>query len=199
MEKIAVTQHAVHDLIARRWSPRAFDPSRTPSREMALSMLEAARWAPSAYNEQPWRFIAALRGDREGYERLLECLVPQNAAWARDAGLLVVALYSETFALNGKPNRWATHDLGLAVENLLLQATGLGLFAHPMAGFSPEKVRELCAVPEGVTPLVMIAVGYPAEPGKIPEALREGELAERTRRPLALTAFNGRWGAGLDS
>ena len=193
MEKIAATQYPVAGLIARRWSPRAFDPARTPSRETLLSLLEAARWAPSAYNAQPWRFIVALRDDADSYNRLLECLVPQNAIWARDSGLLIAALYSETFALNGKPNRWASHDLGLAVENLLLQATDMGLFAHPMAGFSPDKVRELCAVPAGFTPLVMIAAGYAAETDKIPETLKEGELAERTRRALDQTACTGRW------
>jgi len=195
MEKHAPAEHPIADFIARRWSPRAF--MDRPLEPAALATLfEAARWAPSSYNEQPWRFIYAAKPDRAEFERLLGCLASTNQLWARNAAALifpVARLAFSTGALAGQPNRHALHDVGLATANLIHQAMALGLFAHPMAGFSPEKLRELCAIPEGYEPVTAIAVGYPDDPETLPAALKERELAARIRRPLSDIVLGSHW------
>lgn len=197
MEKPARNEHPVDDLLVRRWSPRAF--SETPvSAESVRSLLEAARWAPSCFNEQPWSFIVATREEPEAFEKLLGCLRATNQAWAKRAAVLMVAVAKGAFDHNGKPNRHAGHDVGLAVENLMLQAVSTGLFAHAMAGFDASKVRESYGVPEGHDPLVAVAVGYPGNPGDLPEEFRERELAPRERKSLGLFVFGPSWGDPWD-
>ncbi len=192
MEKRALNDHPIVELLARRWSPRAFS-DKAVSREAVLSLLEAARWAPSCFNEQPWTFIVATKDDPVEYETLFSCLRPTNQAWANRAPVLAVAVTKGTFDHNGKPNRHAAHDTGMAVENLMLQAVSMGLFAHPMAGFDAKRVREVYGVPEGFDPLVAIAVGYPGDPGELPEDFREKELAPRERKPLASFVIGRSW------
>jgi nitroreductase len=193
MEKPAPARHPVTGLIARRWSPRAFDPDRTVGPGQILTLLEAARWAPSSGNEQPWRFLVFDGRDGAALEQARSCLVEGNA-WARKAPLLLLSVSCETFTRNGKPNGLARHDLGLATENLLLQATDLGLAVHPMAGFDAVKARDLFRVPEGFTPAAMIAVGYPGSMDDLSEELRKRETAARTRNPAEDWSFAGRWG-----
>lgn len=195
MEKKARSSYPISDLLARRWSPRAFVADKIPGKEVILSILEAARWAPSAFNEQPWRFLIAPKDDREEFDAMLSCLVPANAAWCVNACLLIVGLAATKFTHNGRENAWCEFDLGLAVENLLLEATSKGLFAHPMAGFMPQRVIELYKVPEEYKPVVMIALGYPAQPASLAdEKLRLAEAAPRERRQIFEFTYRRTWG-----
>ena len=193
MEKPAETQYPIHDLLKRRWSPRAFSDRLVEPATMR-SLLEAARWAPSSSNEQPWSFIVATKQDPAEYARLLSCLVEGNIQWAQHAPVLMVSVARLSFEENGKPNRHAFYDVGQAVANLIVQATALGLVVHQMAGFHPDKVRELFGVPEQYEPVAAIALGYPGDPQSLPERLRNRELAPRERKPLTEFVFSGRWG-----
>jgi nitroreductase len=195
-EKPAESNYPMNDLLARRWSPRLFEEGRPVEREKILSLLEAARWAPSCFNDQPWRYLVFDGSNAEALERARACLVEGNA-WALKAPVLMLSVARDTFTQNGKPNRTAQHDVGLASENLVLQAVDLGLAAHQMAGFDVERSRKEFNVPEGYTVLAMIAVGYPyrGDLDALPEKLRSGELAERRRLPLGEVAFNGTWDA----
>lgn len=193
MEKPADAQYQIHDLIKRRWSPRAFS-DRPVEPGTLRSLLEAARWAPSSNNEQPWNFIVATKDNQAEFSRLLSCLVEGNSLWAQHAPVLMVSVARMSFEDDGKPNRHAFHDVGQAVANLLVQATALGLMAHQMAGFHPDKVRELYGVPKEFEPVAAMALGYPGDPQSLPERLRTRELAPRERKPLTGFVFTGRWG-----
>ena len=193
MEKPAETQYPIHDLLRRRWSPRAFSDRRVDPAIMR-SLLEAARWAPSSYNEQPWSFIVATKDDTAEFSRLLSCLVEGNIQWAQHAPVLMVSVARLSFEDDGKPNRHAFHDVGLAVANLIVQATALGLVVHQMAGILPDKIRKLYGIPEGYEAVAGIALGYPGDPQSLPEGLRKRELAPRERKPLTEFVFSGSWG-----
>lgn len=195
-EKPAQTDHPINELIGRRWSPRAFEDGRAVEREKVLTLLEAARWAPSCFNDQPRRFLVFDGSDPDALDRARACLTEGNA-WARKAPLLMLSVARETFEQNGKPNRWAQHDTGLATENLLLEAVEVGLAAHPMAGYDAERARSEFGIPEGFTPIAMIAIGYPYR-GKLEELdekLRTKEVASRERKAIGEIAFAGTWGA----
>ena len=193
MSHRAATDHPVHDLIADRWSPYAF-ADRPVSRADLLSLFEAARWAASSYNEQPWRYIIATKADPAEFERLLSCLVEGNQVWAKAAPVLALGCTSLNFALNGKPNAAAVHDLGLASATLTLEATARGLSVHQMIGILPDKARELYRIPDGVRPLTGLAIGYAADPSTLPENLRPRDQARRPRKPLVQFVFGGQWG-----
>ena len=193
MEKPTITEIPLIESISRRWSPRAF--ATTPvSQDRLRQLLEAARWAPSCYNAQPWTFIVGTQDNPETFRKLSKCLVPVNQSWAAKAPVLMLALAELNFAHNGKLNRHAAHDVGLALGNLLNQATILGLQAHLMAGFSGDTARELFAVPDTHDPVTMLALGYPGDPESLPDTLREKELAPRTRKSLDEIAFGGTLG-----
>jgi nitroreductase len=192
-ERPAENQYPIHDLIKRRWSPRAFSAQAVEPSKL-LSLLEAARWAASCFNEQPWSFIVATKENEKEYERLLGCLVESNARWAKHAPVLMLSVAKLNFERNAKPNRHAFHDVGQAAASLTLQATALGLAVHQMAGFDIAKARERFSIPEGYEPVAAIAVGYQGDAGSLPEDLREKELAPRTRRPLESFVFTGTWG-----
>ena len=194
MNKHAVTDFPVHELIAKRWSPYAFD-DRSVSQADLCSLLEAARWAPSSYNEQPWSYILATKDEPDEFAKLLSCLVEGNQEWAKAAPVLMVGCASLNFNRNGKPNVAATHDLGLAAANLCLEATARRLCVHQMIGIEPDKVRELYRVPDGVQPLTGMAIGYATAPGALPEKFRERDLAPRARKPLSEFVFGGEWGS----
>ncbi|HET6202027.1 MAG TPA: nitroreductase family protein [Planctomycetota bacterium] len=194
MDRPAPVAHPIHELLARRWSPRAFD-ARPVEPEKLRILLEAARWAPSSFNEQPWSYLLATREEAEGFARMLECLVEGNRLWAKEAPVLMLAVASLRFARNAKENRHAFHDVGLATENLAVQATAMGLFVHQMAGILPERAREVFAIPEGHEAATGIALGYPGDPASLPEKLRAAEAAPRTRKPLEAFVFSGRWGS----
>ncbi len=196
--KHAETDHPIEPILVRRWSPYGFS-GETVSAEDLRSILEAARWAASSYNEQPWRFIVARRDDPAAFQRALSCLVEPNQAWAKRAGVLLLGVTVRRFGRNGKPNRAAEHDLGLAAGNLSAEATARGLSVHQMIGILPDRVRELYGVPEDAEPLTAIAVGHASDDPDVPEAYRERDSAPRSRRPLADFAFGERWSepAGL--
>jgi nitroreductase len=194
-EKPAQTDYPINDLMRRRWSPRAFAERRTVPRETLLTLLEAARWAPSCFNDQPRYFLVFDGSDAEALARARSCLGAGNA-WALKAPVLMISVSRETFEQNGKPNRWAQHDTGLATENLLLEATELGLAAHPMAGYDADLARKEFGIPDGFTPIAMIAIGYPhsGRLEELDEKLRAKELATRGRKPVTEIAFAGEWG-----
>src|SRR5438034_853619 len=159
--KLAKPEHPILPVIAERWSPYAFDP-RPVERQKLLSCLEAARWAPSSYNEQPWTFILAERTDAAEFARMIDCLVEGNRAWAKNVGVLMLTIVSKLFVKNGKPNRAAEHDIGLAAGYMVLQATALGLQGHQMIGVERDKIRATYKIPDTHEPLTAIALGYPA-------------------------------------
>jgi len=159
MEKPAHNVHPIEESVRRRWSPRAF-AERLVEPEKLLSMFEAARWAASSFNEQPWSFIAATRDDEAEFARLLSCLIESNQSWVVRAPVLIASVARMKFAQSGKPNTHAIHDVGMATAQMINQAVAAGLFAHPMAGFYPDKVRELYGVPADHEPVTMIAAGY---------------------------------------
>ena len=193
LRKPASTSAPIHDIISHRWSPRAFD-SRPVEPEKLRSLLEAARWAASSYNGQPWFFIVATKDDPENFQRVLDCFVEFNKNWARHAPVIGLSAASLKFAHNGQPNRHAFHDVGQAAATLALQATALGLQIHQMAGIDPEKARKTFGVPQDHEVVAGIALGYPGDPASLPDQLRERELASRERKPLASFVFTGQWG-----
>ena len=193
MEKPAETNIELHDLIKRRWSPRSFS-SRLVEREKLLSIMEAARWAPSCFNEQPWHFIVATKDSPEEFDRMLSCLAEANRVWAKNVPVLIITAARLYFDHNGKENRWAWHDVGLAVENMALQALSMGIFVHQMAGFNSDRTKIVYDIPEGHEPVTAIALGYPGEPEALPEELRARELLVRERKKVESFVFGGRWG-----
>ncbi len=193
MEKPATTDHPVLDSIERRWSPYVF-ADRPVESEKLLSLLEAARWSASAFNEQPWRFILATKDQPEAYAKALGCLVEANQGWARQAPVLILTVTRTTFVRNDKPNRVHQHDLGLAVQNLVVQATSMDLFAHQMAGVDLDKVRREYNLPDGFEPQTAIAIGYGVDPADLPDEVREKEQAPRSRNALSEFVFGDEFG-----
>lgn len=189
----APTDHPVHELVRHRWSTVVFEDRRVPD-DVLRSVLAAARWAPSSFNEQPWSYLIARREDGEGFGRMLSTLTEGNRGWAKEAPVLMVSLASTIFERNGEENRHAFHDVGQASAQLSLQATAHGLSVHQMAGFHPDRVRELYDLPDEVEPVAAMALGYPGDPDDAPEERRERELSPRRREPLPEFVFEGRWG-----
>lgn len=192
-DKRAKPDHPIHQLLAARWSPYAFQ-DRPVSDGDLRSLFEAARWAASSYNEQPWSYIVAKRGNPEEFQKLLSCLVEGNQVWAKAAPILALGVVRLRFARNSEPNRAAVHDLGLAAGNLLVEATARGLSVHQMIGIVPEKAREVYGIPEGSEAWTALAIGYPGDPNSLPERLKERDLAPRQRKPLREFVFSGKWG-----
>ena len=193
MTKPASTDYPIHNLLAQRWSPYAF-ADRPVSESDLRSLFEAARWAASSYNEQPWSYFVATKSEPAEFARLLACLVEPNQAWAQQVPVLALGCTSLNFVRNGQPNAAAIHDLGLASANLTFEATARGLAVHQMIGILPDKAREIFAIPPGVQPWTGLAIGYAADPDSLPEKLRERDLAPRQRKPLAAFVFKGQWG-----
>ena len=194
MEKPAATEFPIHELLARRWSPRAF-AERPVEREKLLALFEAARWAPSCYGDEPWSYIVARKqDDGEAYERLLGCLVEGNRVWAQAAPVLALSVARAAFARNGQPNPHAWHDVGAASMSLCVEATALGLFVHQMAGFDAAQARAQFGIPQGFDPVAALAIGYPGETQSLPEKLRQREMAPRLRKPVAEFLFTSGWG-----
>lgn len=192
-DKKASPDHPIHNLLTARWSPYAFD-DRPVSDADLCAVFEAARWAPSSYNEQPWSYIVAKRENPEEFQELLSCLVEANQVWAKAAPVLALGIVRLRFVRNDKPNRAAVHDLGLAAGNLLVEATARGLSVHQMIGIVPEKAREVYEIPEGSEAWTGLAIGYPGDPNRLPEPLKERHLAPRQRKPLREFVFSGKWG-----
>lgn len=198
MHKPAITQVAIDQTIANRWSGRAYDAAKPVTHEQVLAMLEAARWAPSCFGDQPWRFIVWNKSeDAAGWQQAFDCLVPGNQGWAKDAQVLVLVCADTLFGHNQKPNRFAQYDTGAAAENLCLQATALGLMAHQMGGYDADLAREKFKVPQQYTLMAMLTVGYPADINTLSGEALQRETAARSRKPLSELFFTGQWGNSI--
>ncbi len=190
----AATNYPVHDLIASRWSPYSF-ANQSVSDDDLRSLFEAARWAASSYNEQPWSYIVAKKEDAEEFGRLVSCLVDANQTWAKASAVLALGISKLNSARDNQPNRAAIHDLGLAAANLVLEATARGLAVHQMIGILPDKAREVYSIPEGHEPMTALAIGYAGDPSNLPDELRARDATRRPRKPLKEFVFGGNWGA----
>jgi nitroreductase len=192
--KQAQADYPIHELLRARWSPRIYD-ERPVEPEKLRSVLEAARWSASGGNMQPWAFLIARRvEDADAFAHMVECLNEGNRLWASQApvlGISVASLYRKADVRN----RHAYHDVGLATQNLVIQATALGLSLRLMGGFSPDKARTAFAIPEEHEAVAMFALGYLGDVDAAAASDRERELAVRTRRPLAEFVFSDHWGA----
>jgi len=195
MKKPAITRVPIDDTLANRWSGRAYDANKPMSDQEIIALLEAARWAPSCYGDQPWRFIVWNRhSDAGSWGKAFDCLAPANQAWVQDAPVLLLSAADSIFNHNGTPNRWGQYDTGAAAENLCLQAAAMGLMAHQMGGFDVEKTRSTFGIPEQYALMAMIAVGYPAEISTLQGEVLEREQAPRKRRELGELFFKDGWG-----
>ena len=188
----ATSDYPILPVLAERWSPTLLSPRPVEAQKL-LCCLEAARWAPSSFNEQPWSFLVSTREDSEQFRRMLGCLVKANQQWAQNAGVLLITVARRTFTGNGKPNRVAEHDIGLAAANLTVQATALGLYVHQMGGIDIPKVRYTYRVPEGFDPVTAIALGYLAEATDSNNPLVQRDQAPRSRKQLAEFVFADTW------
>ncbi len=180
------------DVLSQRWSPRAFAP-RIVEQEKLAEVFEAARWAPSCYNDQPWEFVLTRRGQDPAYQQLLACLMPANQAWAATAPLLVLNTVRQNFLHNGKPNRWAFYDLGLAVGNLLAQATALGLSVHQMAGFDAALAHSSLGLPDDHEAVAVMAIGYLGDATLLPAGVEEKSPTLRERKSREALLHIGGW------
>jgi nitroreductase len=192
MKNPAPAEFPIHELIANRWSPRAFG-DQDVSPETLRSLFEAARWAPSSSNEQPWSFLVATRNDQENFTKALQPLVEFNVNWAKKAAVLGFAVSELAFAKNKAPNRNAQYDTGAAMALLAIEATARGLFVHQMAGFDPETAREVFSIPVGFDAIAAFAIGYPGDAATLPQPLRDRELAPRSRKPVREFVMTGQW------
>jgi nitroreductase len=194
MEKPAQTQYPIHDLLRQRHSTVAFDGDRPVEAEKLGSLFEAARWSASCFNEQPWRFIVATKDNPTAYQKLLDCLVEANQAWAKNAYILMISVGKQRFTRNDNPNPYGMYDVGQALATLTVQAETMGLKVHQMGGFDKEKARILYGIPEGFDPAAAVAIGYPGDVFSLDESLREREQTPRTRKPLSEIVFSDSWG-----
>jgi len=189
-EELSRTRLAVHPLLAVRYSPRAFSARDVSEEELEL-VLEAARLAPSSMNEQPWRFLVVRRGG-EGHHALLGSLMESNRIWADKAPVLILNMAAMSLSLNGHANHHARHDLGLAIAQLTVQASALGMGLHQLGGFHADQAREAFGIPEEYDLVSVIALGFPGDPDTLPENLRQRELARSPRKPLEEVVWRGR-------
>ncbi|MGD1071720.1 MAG: nitroreductase family protein [Bryobacteraceae bacterium] len=179
----------LNELIRNRWSPRAFT-SQPIDHETFRNLFEAARWAASCFNEQPWRFVVATKENPERFNQVLSVLVPKNQEWAKTAWALGITVGKKTFTHNGSPNRFGLHDTGAALANLMIQATAVGLHVHGMGGFDAAKARVDFGVPEDFDIGAAFGLGYVEGSAEPP--------ADRSRRPLEELVFGTTWGVAPD-
>jgi nitroreductase len=198
LEKTAITSVPIHDLMHRRWSPRAYDANRPVTRAQLAALLEAARWSPSCNGVEPWRYLIWDRArDSEGFEKAFDTLSDGNKLWVKNVPLLMLSIASSDPLPPDRPNRYTQHDTGMASMCLALQAVALGLIMHQMAGFNADKARAAFAIPADYTPMAMIALGYQGSTDVLDEETKKKELRERTRRPLGERFFEGGWGKSV--
>lgn len=193
MRKPAPTEVPLNEIVRERWSPRAFSDKVVPP-EALRSLFEAARWAPSSSNLQPWSYLVATHDDPENFAKMLSTLVEFNAGWAKQAPVLVLSVAQVKTPKDSTLNRHALHDVGSATAQLTFEANSRGMLVHQMAGFDVEKAREVFGIPRDWEPVAAMAIGYPGDPQALPERLRERELAPRTRKPLNEFVMTGGWG-----
>ena len=194
--KLAQTVDGVLEVIRHRWSPRAFLDKPVP-KETLRALLEAARWAASSFNEQPWRFLVATKDNPADFDKMLSVLLPRNQEWAKAAPVLLLTLGKKNFSHNNTPNRYALHDAGAALAMLAIQAAGMGLQVHGMGGFDHDKARTVLKIPHDYELGAAVALGYPGPAEMVPEAFRAAELAPRTRKPLSEVAHPATFGEPL--
>ena len=188
------TQEPINDLIANRWSGRAYDPERPVEKQYIIALLEAARWAPSCYGEQPWRYLICNKTtNAHAWQHAYSCLTEGNQTWAKHAPVLILALANTIFSSHESANRWAQYDTGAASMNLCTQATALGLMVHQMGGFSIDKAMELFSIPEQFIPMAIMTVGFQLPKAQITGDMAARELSERRRNPLQTHFFDGQW------
>lgn len=193
MKKLATTEFSIHPLLQKRWSPRAFD-TKEVSKEIIDSLLEALRWAPSCFNEQPWRLLIARKHhEQEAYQTLLSTLVPINQEWAQHAPILLLTTAKKVFSHNQNPNRHAMHDLGLAMENLVIQATHHELIVHQMAGFRADEVQAQFQISDEFEVASVTAIGYPGNVEQLSEGLQKKEREVRVRKSAEELFSWGNW------
>lgn len=202
MRKPAITQVAINQTIAERWSGRAYAAEQDVSPAQLTALFEAARWAPSCFGDQPWRFIVWHKSsDKQAWQSAFDCLSAGNQGWVIDAPVLILLCANSLFKHNQQPNRWAQYDCGAAAENLCLQATSMGLSAHQMGGFDPDLAREKFNVPEQFSLMSMISVGYPADLSTLSAEALAREQAARSRQPLDelfyANTWANTWGVGI--
>ncbi|WP_404310182.1 nitroreductase family protein [Neorhodopirellula lusitana] len=188
--------HPVINEIAERWSPYRFEP-RAVEDEKILTCLEAARWAASSFNDQPWAWIIAQRQDTNAFQAMVGCLMEANQGWASNAGVLMISVMRPTFRRNQKPNRVALHDLGAAAAHMALQAAALGLQAHQMGGINLSQARHVFGIDDDHEPQTAIAIGYPdtsPPTGDEAKALEDRQSGPRKRRAFSEFTFAGKWG-----
>lgn len=187
------TEFTTIDAIKNRWSPYVLS-SESVSLDDLRGLFDAARWAASSYNEQPWRYIVARREDTAAFETMVSCLIEANQAWAKNAAVLALGVASTTFQRNGNPNGVALHDLGAASAHLALEATARGLVVHQMAGILPDRIREVYGVPEDFQPYTALAIGRAGDPDADPK-FGKRDQGERTRNAFESFVFAERWDA----
>jgi nitroreductase len=198
MHKPAITQVPIDTTLANRWSGRAYDAAKGVTHAQVIALLEAARWAPSCFGDQPWRFIVWNKGsDAASWQQAFDCLVPGNQDWVKNSPLLLLICADTLFGHNQKPNRFAQYDTGAAAENLCLQAASMGLMAHQMGGFDADKARKEFNIPEQFTLMAMVSVGYPADIATLEGETLAREAAERVRKPLSDLFFDAAWGNSI--
>jgi nitroreductase len=193
LDKPANNQYPIHELLQKRWSPLAFS-KRSVEAEKLCSLLEAARWSASCFNEQPWQYIIATQDNPTEFARLLNCLAEANQEWVKNAPVLMLSVARLQFTRNGKDNKHAWHDVGAASNSLTIQAMALGLYVHQMAGFDPQTARETYGIPQGYEPVAAIALGYPGDSHSLSESLQERQFAPRQRHSVDSFVFTGKWG-----
>lgn len=194
MKKPAENQYPIHELIKNRWSPVAFDNSKMVEVAKIGSLLEAARWAASCFNAQPWYFILATKENLEEYNKLFSCIVEANQKWVKNVPVLMIAVARLNFSHNNKPNRHAFHDVGLALGNLTLQAESMGLRVHSMGGFDVQKTKDIYQISEGFEPLTAVAIGYQGDLNLLEIDLQAREKSPRSRKSLDEFVFKNNWG-----
>ena len=194
-EKKASSTVPISEILAQRWSGRAYNPARPVAAAELAACLEAARWAPSCSNAQPWRYIVCSRSeDPAAWQNALACLSEGNRTWAQNAPALILAVAEERFGHKDQANRWAQYDTGAASLSLCLQAAALGMMSHQMGGFDAAEARTVFSIPKEYTPMAIIALGYQLAEENIPAALQAREFAPRQRRPAHEHVFSGHWG-----
>jgi nitroreductase len=195
MQKPAITQVPINETITNRWSGRAYDAAKSVSHEQVIALLEAARWAPSCFGDQPWRFIVWNKNsDANTWQQAFDCLAPSNQTWVKDSPVLMLVCADTLFNHNQQVNRWGQYDTGAAAENVCLQAASMGLMAHQMGGFNVDTAREVFGIPAQYVPMAMLCVGYPADIATVTGEALAREMLARSRRPLNELFFADGWG-----
>ena len=194
IQKPADTAQPIENVMAERWSGRAYDPTVMVTSQEITALCEAARWSPSCFGDEPWRYLVCDKNtDESAWKKVLSALVPGNQEWAKNAPVLIVTASVPNFSQNDKPNRWSGYDTGAASISLCLQATAMGLMSHQMGGFDDKVLRESFNIPADIHIWSVIAIGHQAALDNLTEEQLERELSPRKRRPVEQAFFMNKW------